>query len=161
MYRGRLERDLDRWVGQGLIDGDTSRRMLAEFDSRESAFSLGRVLMMIAALLIAGAVLLLVAANWDAIPRLARLIGIVALIAVASGEEPPDLIRRCGSELLWSAGWAVSGNLPASDWEVLDYARPTWNALRVASDDHRSMNRKSVPEELRQLARAALRADAP
>jgi uncharacterized membrane protein len=83
MYRGRLERDLDRWVGQGLIDGDTSRRMLAEFDSRESAFSLGRVLMMIAALLIAGAVLLLIAANWDAIPRLARLIGIVALLWIA------------------------------------------------------------------------------
>ena len=80
MYRGRLEQDLERWVGQGLIDDGTSRKLLAELDSREIAFNLGRVLMMIAALLIAGAVLLLVAANWQATPRIARFIGIVTLL---------------------------------------------------------------------------------
>jgi hypothetical protein len=86
--------------------------------------------------------------------------GVVALLASASGEDPPDLIRRWGSDLLWSAGWALPGNLPASSWEVLDFSRPTWNALRVASSDYHSLNRRSVPEELRQLARSALRADA-
>ena len=50
--------------------------------------------------------------------------------------------------------------MPPSEWEVLDHARPTWDALRVASNDHRSLSRTSVPEEIRQLARAALRADA-
>lgn len=87
--------------------------------------------------------------------------GALALLAVASGEQPPDLIRRWGSDLLWSAGWAVPGNLPPSDWEVLDYARPTWNVLRVATSDDGPRSRRSVPEELRQLARAALRADVP
>jgi hypothetical protein len=85
--------------------------------------------------------------------------GAVALLAVASGEDPADLIRRWGSGLLWSAGWAVAGNLPPSGWEVLDDSRPTWDALRVASSDYHSLNRRSVPEELRQLARAALRAN--
>ncbi|MFC6444849.1 DUF2157 domain-containing protein [Shinella zoogloeoides] len=80
MYRGRLERDLKLWATQGLIDAQTAGRLLKEYDSRESAFSVGRVLMMIAALLVAAAVLLLVAANWDAVPRLARLVGILALI---------------------------------------------------------------------------------
>ena len=80
MYRGRLERDLKLWTGQGLIDAATARRLLQEYDSRESAFSVGRVLMMIAALLVAAAILLLVAANWEAIPRLARLVGILGLI---------------------------------------------------------------------------------
>ncbi|MDR6758574.1 putative membrane protein [Mycoplana sp. BE70] len=80
MYRGRLERDLGVWAEKGLIDQTTAGRLLAEYDQRESSFSLGRVLMVIAALLLGGAVLLLIAANWEAIPRVARLIGIVALI---------------------------------------------------------------------------------
>lgn len=83
MYRGRLERDLKVWVAKGLIDENTVGRVLSEYDGRESAFSLGRVLMVIAALLLGGAVLLLIAANWEAIPRLARLVGIVALIWAA------------------------------------------------------------------------------
>lgn len=83
MYRARLQRDLDGWAAKGLIDRATVGRLLAEFDQREGAFSLGRVLMVIAALLLAGAVLMLVAANWDLIPRLVRLVGIVALIWAA------------------------------------------------------------------------------
>lgn len=82
--------------------------------------------------------------------------GIAALLAVAAGEQPPDLVHRCGSDLLWSAGWASAGNVPPDGWDVLEYARPTWNALRVVSDDD-PLSRKRVPEELRQLARAALR----
>ncbi|MBD9372172.1 DUF2157 domain-containing protein [Rhizobium sp. ARZ01] len=80
MYRGRLERDLRVWTEKGLIDGSTAGRLLVEYDQRESSFSLGRVLMVIAALLLSGAVLLLIAANWEAIPRVARLVGIVTLI---------------------------------------------------------------------------------
>lgn len=80
MYRGRLERDLKHWTAQGLLDAPTAGRLLQEYDSRPSSFSLGRVLMIIAALLVSAAVLLLVAANWEAIPRLVRLVGIVGLI---------------------------------------------------------------------------------
>jgi len=80
MYRGRLERDLRQWTAQGLIDAPTAGRLLAEYDSRPSSFSLGRVLMIIAALLVSAAVLLLVAANWEFIPRILRLVGIVGLI---------------------------------------------------------------------------------
>ncbi len=62
MYRGRLERDLKHWTAQGLLDAPTAGRLLQEYDSRPSSFSLGRVLMIIAALL--------VAANWEAAWRM-------------------------------------------------------------------------------------------
>lgn len=80
MYRGRLEKDFRHWVGMGLLPEASARQMLAEYDGRESTFRAGRVLLVLAALLLSASILLLVAANWEALPRLARLIGIVALI---------------------------------------------------------------------------------
>ena len=74
MYRDRLERDLAIWVGKGLIERPQADALLAEYDGRESSFSVGRALMMIAACLIAAALLLLVASNWEAIPRLMRVV---------------------------------------------------------------------------------------
>ncbi|AOF91922.1 DUF2157 domain-containing protein [Sinorhizobium sp. RAC02] len=108
MYRGRLERDLKLWTEQGLIDAPTAGRLLKEYDSRPSSFSLGRVLMIIAALLVSAAVLLLVAANWEVIPRLVRLVGIVCVIwgAYLAGGV---LITR-GAERL-AAAFLVLGTL--------------------------------------------------
>ncbi|MBX4907069.1 MULTISPECIES: DUF2157 domain-containing protein [Rhizobium] len=80
MYRGRLERDLSLWVGKGLIGEEAAAKLLAEYDSRPASFSLGRVLMALAAVLLAAAVLLVVASNWEAIPRLVRVGAILALI---------------------------------------------------------------------------------
>lgn len=80
MYRGRLQRDLGGWVEKGLITPDQASAMIADYDSRPASFSLGRVLAVLAALLMAAAILLLVASNWDAIPRLIRVIGCILLI---------------------------------------------------------------------------------
>lgn len=80
MYRGRLQRDLSLWVGKGLLGEQTAAALLAEYDSRPASFSLGRVLMALAAVLLAAAVLLVVASNWEAIPRLVRVGAILALI---------------------------------------------------------------------------------
>ncbi|MBB3134097.1 putative membrane protein [Rhizobium pisi] len=80
MYRGRLERDLSLWVGKGLLGEDTAGALLAEYDSRPASFSLGRVLVALAAVLLAAAILLVVASNWEAIPRLVRVGAILLLI---------------------------------------------------------------------------------
>lgn len=80
MYRARLERDFKHWIDTGLLREDAARAMLAEYDGRESTFRAGRVLLLLAALLLSASILLLVAANWEALPRLARVAGIVALI---------------------------------------------------------------------------------
>jgi uncharacterized membrane protein len=80
MYRGRLERDLSLWVGKGLLAKETAGALLAEYDGRPASFSLGRVLMALAAVLLGAAVLLVVSSNWEAIPRLIRVGAILALI---------------------------------------------------------------------------------
>ena len=82
MYRGRLKRDLDIWVDKGLIGQGVADVLLQEHDSRRSAFSIGGVLMILAAVLISASILLLIAANWEAIPRLVKVGGIVALLWV-------------------------------------------------------------------------------
>ena len=52
MYRGRLERDLAQWVRKGMLDATSAEALLAEYDSRPASFSLSRVLMVLAALLL-------------------------------------------------------------------------------------------------------------
>lgn len=85
MYRGRLKRDLDDWVGRGLIDAATAGRLLEDVDRRGARFSIGGVLSMFAALLIAASLLMLIAANWEQIPRLVKVVGIIGLIWVFHG----------------------------------------------------------------------------
>lgn len=80
MYRGRLERDLKIWVDKGLVDAPAASAILGEYDSRPASFSAGRVLTVMAALLVGAAILLFVASNWEEIPRIVRLFGLVALI---------------------------------------------------------------------------------
>ena len=54
--------------------------LIAEYDSAPASFSLGRVLIRTGSLPVAAAMLLLVASNWDAIPRLVRVGLLLALI---------------------------------------------------------------------------------
>lgn len=67
MYRGRLKRDLALWVEKRLIGQDVADALLRDVNSRRSAFSIGGVLMILAAVLIAASILLLIAANWQEI----------------------------------------------------------------------------------------------
>ncbi|OCJ03727.1 hypothetical protein A6U87_17470 [Rhizobium sp. AC44/96] len=80
MYRGRLERDLATWVGKGLLTDEAADSLLKEYDTRPASFSLGNVLMILAAILLAAAILLVIASNWEQIPRLVRVGVILALI---------------------------------------------------------------------------------
>jgi uncharacterized membrane protein len=81
MYRNRLQQDMERWVAQGLVERPAADAMLAEYDARPSgAFSVGRVLMVLSALLIAAAIAMLIASNWDALPRGVRLVSMLALV---------------------------------------------------------------------------------
>lgn len=80
MYRARIEKDFNGWVEKGLVEQAAAKAMLAEYDARGTTFTAGRVLTVLAALLFSAAILLLVASNWELIPRIARVAGIVALI---------------------------------------------------------------------------------
>jgi uncharacterized membrane protein len=81
-YAARLRKDVVRWVQAGLVDDAAGAAILRDVEARERrSLSFGTILAIMAALLVGAAVLILVAANWQAIPRLGRVGGLFAIIA--------------------------------------------------------------------------------
>jgi len=80
-YLSRIKSDIARWRDAGLIDETTARTLSldAERNSGRSV-SFGTILAMMAAALFAAAVLIFIAANWQAFPRLMRIGMLFALI---------------------------------------------------------------------------------
>ena len=75
-----VNKDIERWVSGGLIDRATADRLTAELNSRPGRFGLGAVLGVLGAVLLGAALLSLVAANWEAFPRLMRVALILSVI---------------------------------------------------------------------------------
>jgi uncharacterized membrane protein len=80
-YRQRLETDLVKWVADGVISGEAAQSIRTARFAEESAPRLPGIFAMLGALMLAASVSAFVAANWQEIPRLVRLIGILTLIA--------------------------------------------------------------------------------
>lgn len=81
MFRSKVLREIDGWRGRGLIDEAVAARLSDDVRARFKAFSFASVLGLLAAILLGAAVLTFVAANWEQVPRLARVGVIAALIA--------------------------------------------------------------------------------
>lgn len=87
-----IERQIDDWEKRGVIEAATAQALRADIGAslaggtgeREARsarrFSFAQVIAFFAALAFSAAVLLLIAANWDLIPRLVRVGGVMALI---------------------------------------------------------------------------------
>lgn len=75
-----VERQIARWQQQGLIDAETASLLKADLEEQSSRFSLGSVLATLGGLLLGAAVIMLVAANWQDMPRLMRIGLVFALI---------------------------------------------------------------------------------
>jgi uncharacterized membrane protein len=91
-YSTRVTRDIQRWVEQGLIAPGVAERLTRDVQANErKSLSFGSILAMMAALLFAAAILVLVAANWEAIPRLARVAALFA--AILAGYVGGALLR--------------------------------------------------------------------
>ena len=80
MYRQKVKRELAGWVERDLLPAEIAERLLRDLDSRRDGFSIGQVLLMLAAAFMAAALLLFVSSNWDVIPRIVRLGGVILLI---------------------------------------------------------------------------------
>ncbi|MFQ0813013.1 hypothetical protein AVM02_15115 [Brucella anthropi] len=78
-----VERLIERWQRDGLIDAETASTLKADVEKRASVFSLGSVLATLGGLLLGAAVIMLVAANWQDMPRLMR-IGLIFVLIWAS-----------------------------------------------------------------------------
>ena len=126
-YRQRLEADLVKWVAGGVISGDAAQSIRKARFSEEAVSRLPGIFAMLGALMLAASVSAFVAANWQEIPRLVRLVGILAVIAGCF--FPALLLDRRGwpngadaavtlATLCFGAGVALVGqmyHLPA-DW---------------------------------------------
>lgn len=75
-----VERLIERWQHDGIIDAETALRLNADLEKRGPRFSLGSVLATLGGLLLGAAVIMLVAANWQEMPRIARIGMVFVLI---------------------------------------------------------------------------------
>ncbi|MEJ0012685.1 MAG: DUF2157 domain-containing protein [Bauldia sp.] len=89
-YRKRLAADLPKWLDAGWVNADGAAAILAtagDYDgdvrSGRAAFGLSAILGTLGALLVGLAVLAWVGAQWEAVPRIARFVLIVAAMFVA------------------------------------------------------------------------------
>jgi uncharacterized membrane protein len=126
-YRRHLEADLVKWVADGVISGDAAQSIRKARFGQEAVSRLPAIFAMLGALMLAASVSAFVAANWQEIPRLVRLVGILAIIAGCF--FPALLLERRGmpnaadavitfATLCFGAGVALVGqmyHLPA-DW---------------------------------------------
>ena len=93
-YLQRLEADLVKWVADGVISGDAAQSIRKARFEAQAGSRLPGIFAMLGALMLAASVSAFVAANWQEIPRLVRLAGILALIAGCF--VPALLLQRRG-----------------------------------------------------------------
>ncbi|CAN7462621.1 DUF2157 domain-containing protein [Bosea sp. LjRoot237] len=126
-YRKRLEADLGRWVGEGLVSPESATTIRRSLAQEGGGFKLPALLGLFGGLLIASSVSAFVAANWEEIPRLVKLamvlIGVAGALGIAVRLESrgstggADAAATCGT-LIFAAGVALVGqmyHLP-TDW---------------------------------------------
>lgn len=103
-YKKRLVRDLDRWEANGWLTRDGHTAILSEVASSGPIISLASALAILASVLFGFAAISFVAANWEEVPRLARLSLLLASIWAGYG----------------TAGWlAARGHAALADAAIL------------------------------------------
>jgi uncharacterized membrane protein len=75
--------DIDRLLADALISADQHGAIVARYGLADTRGRLGGILAMIGAALVAAGIALLISANWEAIPRLAKVAGVIALLVGA------------------------------------------------------------------------------
>ena len=110
-FPGARHKDIERWVQKGLIDPSTAKRLNAELEEQSGGFGLGGVLAVFGALLLGAAIITLVAANWESIPRLARVVAIIATIWLTwlGGAWRDGMGDRVFSQVLYLIGTLTFG----------------------------------------------------
>lgn len=106
-YADKVKTDIAHWSREGLIGPDVAAALSRDIETRyRGGIGFGQVLAIMAGLLFAAAVLLVVAANWEAIPRIGRVGTLFALIA--AGYVGGAALKLRGSDGFAEAAWLVS-----------------------------------------------------
>ncbi|UGY08813.1 DUF2157 domain-containing protein [Phyllobacterium pellucidum] len=98
-----VKKHIARWQRDGLIDETTAERLRKDMDGRGHGLGLGGVLAVLGAVLLGAAIVSLVAANWELMPRLVRLGLIISVIGAGyiGGAWRASLGDRIFSEALY------------------------------------------------------------
>ena len=108
-YASRLKQDIARWAEKGIVNESTAAALLQDAEANERrSFSFGFVLAIMAALLLGASILLLVAANWESIPRLVRVCGLFVILF--GGYVGGAVFKRRGDEALAEALWLIAAS---------------------------------------------------
>lgn len=106
-YLDKLGADIARWRQKGLLTDEQANRLVAEAKaSHRPGIGFGQILAVLAGLLLAAAILILVAANWEAIPRLWRIATLFALLA--AGYVGGAVLKLKGQDGFAEAAWLVA-----------------------------------------------------
>lgn len=106
-YANRVRRDIARWVSAGLIDSTTGASLERDVDEHDRrSLSFGSILAVLAALLLGAAILIFVAANWEAIPRIWRVAALFATIV--AGYVGGAVLKNRDHAAIGEATWLVA-----------------------------------------------------
>lgn len=111
-YSTRVRKDIARWAEAGFIDAATAGLLARDVEENERrSLSFGSILAMMAALLFGAAILIFVAANWEAFPRIARVAMLFAIIlgGYVGGAVLKTQRRAAIGEALWIVAAAAFG----------------------------------------------------
>lgn len=132
-YRRRLEQDLDGWIGRGLVPAE-NRAAILESVGEGRRLDAATALAVIGALLAGVAVIAFIAANWSAIPRIARFAMILAAFLGAAGGSAwaGARGRPIASQALLSVAALVFAAAIGLTGQIFDIAGDPQAALRTA-----------------------------
>lgn len=106
-YAERVKKDIARWTLDGLIDAPTAERLAGDVEAHaRSRISFPAIFSMMAAALVGASILLLVAANWEAIARLVRVALLMAVIL--GGYVGGAMLKLRDHPAFGEAAWLVA-----------------------------------------------------
>jgi uncharacterized membrane protein len=133
-YSTRVEQDIRRWTELGLISAATADALRGDIAANERrSLNFGSILAMLAAVLFGAAILIFVAANWEAIPRVARVGSLFAVILAGYLGGAVLKIRNHPAigEALWVVAAAAFGGAIALIGQMYHLAGDESSALLV------------------------------
>jgi uncharacterized membrane protein len=106
MNRSALEKLVHEWIGDGVISGEQGRIILERYPRRATGWLTAAYVLIGGVLAVAG-VSLLIASNWQAIPALVKLAGVLALLVCGTvvGVEGRHRNWHRG---IWECGFLVA-----------------------------------------------------
>ncbi|MGD9968797.1 MAG: DUF2157 domain-containing protein [Hyphomonadaceae bacterium] len=118
-YKDRVQQDLDRWIGAGLVDPDKRAAILATIPETRR-MDAATALAWVGGILLGIAVIAFVAANWEITPKLVRFAALlIAFLSLAGGaawasqKERPTLanILLTIAALVFAASIGLTGQI--------------------------------------------------